>query len=100
VRRVEQHGPRARRDALLDLLDEQRVHAGGRLVEEHEARVGHQHRRKLEQLLLTVGKVAGTLFGEPGEPELLEQLEGARVLVLAHWRVAALRATVAGAPPP
>ena len=71
-------------DALLDLLDEQWIDAGGRLVEEYEPRVGHQHGRELEQLLLSVREVAGTLVREPREPELLQQLERAHVLLLAH----------------
>ena len=61
-------------DPLLDLLDHHGVHAGGRLVEQNEPRLAHQHRRELEQLLLAVREPPGLLLREPRQAELLEQL--------------------------
>ena len=78
-----------------------RVDAGGRLVEQHEPRVAHQHRRELEQLLLPVRELARTArSASRGEPELVQQLERARALAPADARAGAPRATAAGAQRP
>src|SRR5205823_5467684 len=71
-------------DPLLDLLDEHGIDARRRLVEEHEPWLPHQNGGELEQLLLAVGEVAGSLLRESGETELLEQLEGACPLVRSN----------------
>ena len=39
-------------DVALDRLDQHRVDAGGRLVEQHQAWAPHQRRGELEQLAL------------------------------------------------
>ena len=45
------------------------IDAAGRLVEQHEARPGHERHRGVEQLLLAVAQAAGLLVGEVLEPE-------------------------------
>ena len=62
-----------------DLLDQRfkqrRVDAGGRLVEQDQARLDHQHARKLEELLLAAGELSGDfadLVGKAAEAEHLE----------------------------
>ena len=54
---------------------EGRVDPGHRLVEEQEARLGHQRPGELEQLALAAGERAGVVVGELGQVEDLEQLD-------------------------
>ena len=70
-----------RADALLDLLDEHRIDAGRRLVQQHELRFGHQHRCELEELLLAVREVARALLAESRDAEFVEQLQRTLALV-------------------
>jgi hypothetical protein len=44
------------------MLEERAVHAGRRLVEQNEVRIGHERARDLEQLLLPIGE-APAVFG-------------------------------------
>ena len=50
-------------NVLADALDERRVDAAGRLIEEDQLRLGHHHRGELEQLALTVGERAAEQSG-------------------------------------
>ena len=73
---------------LLDVLEqallERRVHAGHRLVEHDQLRIGHQRPGHLEQLALTARQAAGELVAHVVEPEPLEQRRrrGSVMLVL------------------
>ena len=60
-------------DVALHVPDHHRVHAGGGLVEQHEARLAHQKRGELEQLALTERQRSGSVARHGGQPELLEQ---------------------------
>ena len=65
-----------RPDVRFHRLGEDRVHAGGRLVEQHEPRFAHQHRGELEQLPLTPRQLRGEQVGDGRESELLEEIGG------------------------
>ncbi|CAM5688113.1 hypothetical protein SGLAM104S_03389 [Streptomyces glaucescens] len=60
-----------------------RVHAGGRLVEEEQARLARQRPGDLQLALLTVGQVAGEVVGLGGETGELQEFHGpfARLLL-------------------
>ena len=62
----------------LQIAEHGQVDAAGRLVEQHEARPGHEGHRGVEQLLLAVGQAAGLLVGEMPEPEEVDHLVGRR----------------------
>ena len=51
-----------------------RVHAGGRLVESDQLRIGRQGARHLEPALIAVAQGAGLVFGEAGDADVVEQL--------------------------
>src|SRR5712691_2300763 len=61
-------------DGLEQVVEERAVHAGGRLVEQDQRRVAHEHPHELDQLLLAVGEIAGVLAGERLELHEREQL--------------------------
>ncbi len=61
-------------DVALDVLDQDRVDARGRLVEQDELRPAHQRRRELEQLPLAVRELSAAQVGMREQPELVEQL--------------------------
>ena len=60
-------------DALDDQLQQRRVDACCRLVEQDRLRVGHQHAGKFEQLALTARKHAGWLPLKPRQSDEIEQ---------------------------
>ena len=62
-------------DAVAQVVDQRRVDAAGRLVQQQHRRVGDQQRRELQELALTVGEVAGGLAREPRDPDEVQQLE-------------------------
>ena len=63
-------------DQLLGLPGLLRVHAGGRLVEQEQLRVGGQRPGDLQPPLVAVGQVAGEVLGRAGQPDEVEQLLG------------------------
>jgi hypothetical protein len=63
-------------EALLQVGQHREVHAPGRLVEEHEARPGHERHRGVEQLLLAIGQAPCPLGGEMPELEERDHLIG------------------------
>ena len=67
---------------------QRRAHAGHRLVEQQEPRLGHQHAREVEQLALTARERAGVVAGVTVEADELEQLERARARALLDSRLA------------
>src|SRR6185436_16291169 len=46
------------------VVEQRAVHAGGRLVEQDQRRIGHEHAYELHQLLLAVGEIARVLAGQ------------------------------------
>ena len=56
-----------------------RVHAGGRLVEQQQLRLGRQRTRDLQPALVAVGEVLGELVVDRPRPAVAQQL--ARLLV-------------------
>ena len=67
-------------DPLGEVLDQGRVYAAGRLVQEQHSGIGHEQRRELEQLALTEGEVPGGLARKPRDTDELEQLDRASAL--------------------
>ena len=61
-------------DDLDHPVDQRRVDAAGRLVEQDHLRLEHEHLGQLDQLLLAVGQRAGLLVAEPAEADEVEQL--------------------------
>src|SRR5206468_4379213 len=51
------------------------VHAGRRLVEQDQRRVGHEHAHELDELLLAVGEIAGVLAGQRPQPHEVQELD-------------------------
>ena len=75
-----------------EVLATPEVEPGGRLVEQHQLRVGHQGARDLHPLALALREGAEPPLGEVGHAEAVEQLVGAR-------RVELRRSARASAPP-
>ena len=69
-------------DAGVELLDLLRVHAGGRLVEQHQRGLGGKRARKFEPPLLAEGEVGGKLVALVREAEELERAVDARARAL------------------
>ena len=61
-------------DAVDDHVEERRVDAAGRLVEQEEARTRHQPGGEVHQLLLAVGELRRRLVGEVGDADEIEEL--------------------------
>src|SRR5258708_7944784 len=61
-------------DLAGDDVDQRRVHPAGRLVEQQDLRIGHQHVGQLEQLALAVGECLGQCRGVRGYPDEVEQV--------------------------
>ena len=65
---------RMRGDQVAELVGFGRREAGGRLVEEEEARIDGERPRKADAALLAVAQAGGEPVGLRGEPELGEDL--------------------------
>src|SRR5262245_47748647 len=82
----QQHGlapiPKARH-GVQQIVEERPVDAGRGLVEEDQRRIRHEHPHELDELLLTIGQVAGVLVRQPSQPHEIEQLAAAALRVLA-----------------
>ena len=61
-------------------LDQHRIDAGGRLVEQQHLRLVHQGHGEFEQLLLAEGEIPGMLAALIGEADKVEQFGGLRAL--------------------
>ena len=73
------------RDDRLDVVDRDRVHAGKRLVQQQELRLGHERTRDFEPAALATGELVGFLPAQVLDGELVEQrLEPPRALVAAQ----------------
>src|SRR6267143_2092864 len=59
---------------VQQIVEERAVDAGGRLVEQDQRGIGHEHAYELDELLLAVGEVARVLSGQLAEPHELQQL--------------------------
>ena len=87
-------------DHLADALDQRRVDPAGRLVEQDQLRVEHEHLGQLDELLLAVGERPRLLVAERAHADELEQLLGARGLRAAdrvRVELAPARTTRSGA---
>src|SRR6266496_4162795 len=62
-------------DAYCDVIDQRRVHAAGRFIEQHDSRIGHQHVGELQQLALAVGEGASEVGGKVCYPDELQQVQ-------------------------
>src|SRR5881409_2628755 len=62
------------RDGVEQIVEEGAVHAGRRLVEQDQRRVGHEHAHELDELLLAVGEIAGVLAGQRPQPHEVQEL--------------------------
>src|SRR5712691_1677591 len=51
-------------------------HAGGRLVQQQERRLGRQRARDLQPSLITIGQIAGDLVRAGAQPHAVEQIGG------------------------
>src|SRR6266478_3314076 len=77
----EQHGDAALSDCLNELAQGKRfrrVHAGGGLVEREQLRLGGERARDLEASLVAVRQAARRVVGAAADPDIVEQLRGAR----------------------
>src|SRR6267378_3889426 len=77
----EQHGlARVAQPAhrLQQIVEERAVDAGGRLVEQDQRGIGHEHAYELDELLLAVGEVARVLSGQLAAPALRLRVRAAR----------------------
>ena len=63
-------------DHLRHPVDQHRVDAARRLVEQDQLRVEHQHLRQLDELLLAVGESSRLLVPERAHPDVLQELLG------------------------
>jgi hypothetical protein len=71
-------------EAVDQILDQHRVDAGGRLIEQqHRGIVGERH-GELEQLLLAEGEIAGKTVPLLGKAHKIEQLGGVGVHLAAR----------------
>ncbi|MCY1244279.1 hypothetical protein D9M72_573440 [compost metagenome] len=61
-----------RPDVADDLLEQRRIDAAGRLVQQNDLGIGHQQRGQVHQFLLAVGQVVPVLVGNAGDPEEIE----------------------------
>ena len=78
----ERHALRLQRqDPVDDDVEQRRIDAARRLVEQKEARIGHQPGGEVHQLLLPVGELSRRQIGEVGDPDEFEQLHRALALV-------------------
>ncbi len=69
-------------NVLTDALDERRIDAAGRLIEQDELRLGHHHRRELEQFALTVRERAAQQAGDRGDVHGREHVHGSSALIV------------------
>src|SRR6266480_4173672 len=77
----EQHGDAVTSDCLNELAQGKRfrcVHAGGRLVERKQLRLGGESARDLEASLVAVRQAARGVVGAAADPDIVEQLGRAR----------------------
>ena len=65
-------------EPFLEAGEHAQVHAASRFIEQHQARPGHEGHRRIEKLLLAVGKRAGHLVAQMREAEELDQFVGFR----------------------
>src|SRR5690348_16598524 len=77
LRPVELHQP------VVQLVDEARIYSGAGLVEQHQARRGHERHRDVDELLLAVGEAPRGQMRHVLQPEELDHLVG----VVAEARV-------------
>src|SRR3954471_9311523 len=65
-----------RHQELAQLLDQRRIDAGARLIQQHEARFRHERHGDVDQLLLAIGEAASRQMRDRLQPEELDHLVG------------------------
>src|SRR5712691_7320084 len=78
---IKQHSGAVASDCLNELAQGKRfrrVHAGGRLVEREQLRLGGERARDLEASLVAVRQTARGVVGAAADPDIVEQLGRAR----------------------
>ena len=76
-------------DGRKQLLEQGAVHAGGDLIQQDDARLGHHGAAQFQKLLLTAGEIAGRFVHHMGKIEKIQNLAGTGAhlrLPVAHQR--------------